>query len=59
MELIQSFRVFHNLMITSREIFKKASANFTLFVEQQNIIYQVNIPFQTSDIILRAIGNDL
>uniref|UniRef100_A0A183U0Q2 ARF7EP_C domain-containing protein n=1 Tax=Toxocara canis TaxID=6265 RepID=A0A183U0Q2_TOXCA len=41
LELAQSFRVFHKLMVTSREIFKKANANIALFAEQQNIIHQI------------------
>ncbi|EJW84797.1 hypothetical protein WUBG_04293, partial [Wuchereria bancrofti] len=38
LELAQSFRVFHKLMVTSREIFKKASANIVLYTEQQKVI---------------------
>lgn len=41
LELAQSFRVFHKLMITSREIFKKASANIALYTRQQKIINHV------------------
>uniref|UniRef100_A0A9J2NZD8 EF-hand domain-containing protein n=1 Tax=Ascaris lumbricoides TaxID=6252 RepID=A0A9J2NZD8_ASCLU len=41
LELAQSFRVFHKLMVTSREIFKKANANIALFAEQQNIIHHI------------------
>ncbi|VDK47322.1 unnamed protein product [Anisakis simplex] len=42
LELAQSFRVFHKLMITSREIFKKANAQITLISQQQTIINYVN-----------------
>uniref|UniRef100_A0A915PMT4 Uncharacterized protein n=1 Tax=Setaria digitata TaxID=48799 RepID=A0A915PMT4_9BILA len=41
LELAQSFRVFHKLMVTSREIFKKASANIVLYTEQQKIINHI------------------
>uniref|UniRef100_A0A0R3RK95 Uncharacterized protein n=1 Tax=Elaeophora elaphi TaxID=1147741 RepID=A0A0R3RK95_9BILA len=41
LELAQSFRVFHKLMITSREIFKKASANIVLYTEQQKVINHI------------------
>ncbi|KAM3725694.1 Uncharacterized protein ACO02O_02542 [Dirofilaria immitis] len=41
LELAQSFRVFHKLMVTSREIFKKASANIVLYNEQQKIINHI------------------
>ena len=44
LELARSFRVLHNLMITSREIFKKADANLALFAEQQDIIRHVSAP---------------
>lgn len=42
LELAQSFRVFHKLMVTSREIFKKASANIVLYTEQQKVINHVS-----------------
>ncbi|VDP11740.1 unnamed protein product [Onchocerca flexuosa] len=41
LELAQSFRVFHKLMVTSREIFKKASANIVLYSEQQKVINHI------------------
>ncbi|KAL3982579.1 hypothetical protein ACH3XW_47705 [Acanthocheilonema viteae] len=41
LELAQSFRVFHKLMVTSREIFKKASANIVLYTEQQKVINHI------------------
>ncbi|VDM45258.1 unnamed protein product [Toxocara canis] len=42
LELARSFRVFHKLMVTSREIFKKANASIALFAEQPNVIHQVS-----------------
>ncbi|VIO87184.1 Uncharacterized protein BM_BM7746 [Brugia malayi] len=41
LELAQSFRVFHKLMVTSREIFKKASANIVLYTKQQKVINHI------------------
>ncbi|CAG9531657.1 unnamed protein product [Cercopithifilaria johnstoni] len=41
LELAQSFRIFHKLMVTSREIFKKASPNIVLYTEQQKVINQI------------------
>ncbi|VDN17309.1 unnamed protein product [Gongylonema pulchrum] len=40
-ELAQSFRVFHKLMVTTREIFKKASANIALYTKQQKVISHI------------------
>ncbi|VDN03297.1 unnamed protein product [Thelazia callipaeda] len=37
LELAQSFRVFHKLMVTSREILRKASSNTALYMEQQKV----------------------
>lgn len=42
LELAQSFRIFHKLMVTSREIFKKANANIVLYTEQQKVINHVS-----------------
>lgn len=55
LELAQSFRVFHKLMVTSREIFKKANANIALFAEQQNIIHHVNVHSLISSLILASL----
>ncbi|VDK89485.1 unnamed protein product [Litomosoides sigmodontis] len=41
LELAQNFRIFHKLMVTSREIFKKANANIVLYTEQQKIINHI------------------
>lgn len=56
LELAQSFRVFHKLMVTSREIFKKANANIALFAEQQNIIHHVNVHSLISSLILASLS---
>lgn len=37
-ELAQSFRVFHRLMVTSREIFLKANAHVKDYVIKQRLI---------------------